>query len=135
MNPSFCIASMMKRVDYGVYYTTKLVVENKFRDVVQSGNGIMTLGMGTSVAGIPMEGIKMSDLNDLEDFIKFGEAAGKLPMPAENIRVAAKALRDAQPSWIWDAVKELETKIRSGEVTVPLAMEENVVTYWRGILG
>ena len=77
----------------------------------------------------------MSDLNDLEDFIKFGAAAGKLPMPAENIRTAAKALRDNQPSWIWNAVSELQTKITNGEVTVPLAMTENVVAYWRDILG
>lgn len=141
MNPSFCIASMIKRVDRGVYYTTELVKEGKFRDVVESGDGIMTLGMGTTVAGIPMEGISMSTLDDLDEFIKMGEEAEKLagksvlPMPPDEIRSAAKDLRDAQPSWIWDAVKELETKIRSGEVTVPLAMTEDVVTHWRGILG
>jgi len=135
MNPSFCIASMMKRVDYGVYYTTEFVVDNTFRDVVQSTGGIMTLGIGTTIEGIPITGIKMSDLNDLEDFIQFGAAAGKLPMPAENIRTAARALRDNQPSWIWNAVSELQTKITNGQVTVPLAMTENVVAYWRGILG
>lgn len=141
MNPAFCIASMMKRVDRGVYYTTELVKENKFRDVVQSEKGIMTLGMGTTVAGIPMEGIKMSDLSDLDEFIKMGEEAEKLtgksvlPMSPDEIRSTAKALRDAQPKWIWDAVDELETKIRSGEVTVPCVMTKDLVDYWRNILG
>jgi basic membrane protein A len=141
MNPSFCIASCIKRVDRGVYYSTELVKDGKFREVVESGDGIMTLGMGTTVAGIPMEGISMSTLDDLDEFIKMGEEAEKLtgksvlPMPPDEIRSAAKDLRDAQPSWIWDAVEELETKIRSGEVTVPLAMTEDVVTHWRGILG
>jgi basic membrane lipoprotein Med (substrate-binding protein (PBP1-ABC) superfamily) len=31
INPGFVIASMMKRVDKGVYYATKLVVDGKFR--------------------------------------------------------------------------------------------------------
>lgn len=135
MNPAFCIASMLKRVDLAVYYTTQLVKEGKFRDVVESEDGLVTLGIGTKIAGISMEGVKMSDLNDLNDFIEFGEAAGKLPMPADEIRSTAKALRDAQPDWVWNAVKELETKIRNGEVTVPGPSTEDEIAYWREILG
>jgi basic membrane protein A len=44
-------------------------------------------------------------------------------------------MRDAQPSWIWNAVAELEGKIRSGEVLVPLADTADTVAYWRNILG
>lgn len=135
MNPSFCIASCMKRVDLAVYYATQFVVDNTFREVVQEDNCVLSLGMATVVDGVTIDGVKMSDLNDLNDFIAFGAAAGKLPMPADNIRAAAKALRDAQPSWIWSAVSELDNKIRSGQETVPFANTENDVTYWRGILG
>jgi len=141
MNPAFCIASMIKRVDRGVYYTTELVKENKFRDAAISGGGAMTLGIGTTVAGIPMEGISMSTLDDLDEFIEMGvkaeELTGKsvLPMSPDEIRSTAKALRDAQPSWIWDAVEELATEIRNGEVTVPCVETKDDVTSWRGILG
>ena len=53
----------------------------------------------------------------------------------EWIRTKVSTMRDAQPSWIWDAVAELEGKIRSGEVLVPLADTAETVAYWRNIFG
>ncbi|MDJ0270951.1 MAG: BMP family ABC transporter substrate-binding protein, partial [Aigarchaeota archaeon] len=47
INPGFIIASMMKRVDRGVYYATMLTLIGKFRDVVQENEGVLTLGIGT----------------------------------------------------------------------------------------
>jgi len=141
INPGFVIASMMKRVDYGVYYATKLVLEKKFRDVVKEGKGSMTLGIGTTWAGVPMEGISVSTLADLDEFIAMGVRAEELtgekvlPMPPDQIRATCKAMREAQPAWIWDAMAELEKKIRTGEVVVPLAFTKEVVDYWRGIFG
>ncbi len=141
INPGFVIASMMKRVDKGVYFATKLVVEDKFRDVVQETGGTMTLGIGTKVAGEPMEGISISTLQDLDEFIEMGvraeELTGKKVLPAspEEIRAKVKAMREAQPDWAWEAVAELEEKIRTGEVEVPLAFTEDEIKRWRDELG
>ncbi|RLE74727.1 MAG: sugar-binding protein [Thermoprotei archaeon] len=141
INPGFVIASMMKRVDKAVYYATKLVVEGKFRDIVARNNGVLVLGIGTKVDGELMEGISVSTLADLDEFIKMGQRAeeltGKkvLPMAPEEIKNKVKAMRDAQPDWIWEAISELEEKIRSGEVEVPMVMTKEKVDYWRGILG
>jgi basic membrane protein A len=44
-------------------------------------------------------------------------------------------MRDAQPDWIWDAVAELEAKIRTGEVEVPMVVTEDAIAEWRAILG
>ncbi|MFQ5902482.1 MAG: BMP family protein, partial [Candidatus Binatia bacterium] len=141
MNPGFVIASMMKRVDFGVYYTTQWVKDNVFRDLVQSEGGEITLGIGTEVAGVLTEGISISTLADLDEFIEMGVKAEELtgePVllgSPEWIRDKVKAMRDAQPSWIWEAVAELETKIRTGEVEVPLAFTADEIADWRDILG
>lgn len=145
INPGFVIASMMKRVDYGIIYGTELVRRGLFREEGIVGypdeRRAMTLGIGTEVAGIPMEGISISTLTDLDEFIQMGveaeERTGEsvLPMFPDEIRTAARALREAQPNWIWTAVEELENKIRAGEVEVPLAISESEIIHWRSILG
>ena len=141
INPGFVIASMMKRVDKGVYYATKLVLDNKFRSIAASEGGVLTLGIGTKVAGELMEGISMSQLKDLDEFIEMGVTAEKLtgkkvlPATPEEIRAKVEDMRKSQPSWIWDAVAELEAKIRSGEVQVPCATTQELVNQWRAILG
>ena len=141
VNPGFVIASMMKRVDYGVYFPTKLILDGTFRDLVKETNGSLLLGIGTKTAGELMEGISVSTLDDLAEFIEMGvraeELTGKkaLPMAPAEIRAKATAMRAAQPAWIWEAVAELEEKIRTGEVEVPLAFTEEDITKWRDELG
>lgn len=141
INPGFCIASMMKRVDRGVYYTTKMVKENTFRQAVTQYGGWLTLGIGTSIMGVPVEGISVSTLADLDEFIAMGvraeEMTGEpiLPGPPAWIKEKAKELRDNQPAWIWSAVAELENKIASGAIVVPLADTKGAVDNWRAILG
>lgn len=141
INPDFIIASMMKRVDWGVYNATKLVVENNFRDAVAATYGWLTLGIGTIVLGELMEGTAVSTLADLDEFIEMGEKAENLtgetvlPFPPAEIRSKAAALRAAQPDWIWEAVEELENKIRTGELLVPLAGELEIVDNWRTVFG
>ena len=141
INPAFCIASMMKRVDRGVYYATKMVLENTFRQVVTETFGFLTLGIGTTILGTPVTGISVSTLADLDEFIAMGQRAEQttgepvLPGSAAYIKEKAKELRDNQPAWIWDAVAELENKIASGAVVVPLADTKAVVDEWRAILG
>ncbi len=141
INPGFVIASMMKRVDWGVYYATELVDKGIFRDEVANTNGLIILGIGTKVAGELKEGISVSTLDDLDEFIEMGERAEELtgtevlPMEPAQIRTKVEDMRDAQPSWIWDAVAELEAAIRTGAVEVPLADTKETVDSWRDILG
>jgi len=133
INPGFVIASMIKRVDRGVYYITQLVMEDKFRDAVAEYGNQITLGIGTTVLGIPMEGISVSTLEDLDAFIEMGIEAGIIgPEDRDTIYTKVKAMRDNQPAWIWEAVAELEEKIRTGEVEVPMVMTD-AIYYWRGI--
>lgn len=141
INPGFVLASMMKRVDKGVYFATQLVVDGKFRQVVAEGKGWATLGIGTSISGIAITGISVSTLADLDEFIQMGVNAEKLtgkkvlPMTPEEIKAKAKAMRDALPSWIWDAAKELEDAIRNDPNLVPLAFTKDAVDQWRAVLG
>ena len=141
INPGFVIASMMKRVDWGVFYATELVRKGKFRDAIKESPSGMLLGVGTTVLGIPMEGISVSTLADLDEFIEMGvkaeELTGKPVLPATpaEIRSKVEAMRAAQPAWIWQAVGELENKIRTGEVEVPCVFTEADIATWRGILG
>jgi len=141
LNPGFVLVSMMKRVDRGVYFATQLVVQGKFRQVVADNNGVVTLGIGTTISGISIQGISASTLADLDEFIQMGVDAEKLtgkkvlPMSADEIKSKVAAMRNAVPSWVWDAAKELEDAIRNGQVEVPLAMTKDVVDQWRTILG
>lgn len=152
INPGFVIASMLKRVDYGVTWTAGMVREGTFRDVVEDTGGVITLGIGTEVLGVPMEGIAVSTIANLDEFIEMGVRAeqvlGKkvLPMPKDEIKAKVEAMREAQPSWIWEAIAELEQKIRTGEPiadldgdgepeTVPLVETQDLIDYWRDILG
>jgi len=141
INPGFVLVSMMKRVDRGVYFATQLVVEGKFREVVSQNKGIVTLGIGTTISGIPITGISVSTLDDLNEFVQMGINAEKLtgkkvlPMTPEEITAAVKSMRDALPSWIWDAEKDLETAIQNDPTLVPLAMTQEVVDEWRATLG
>ena len=141
INPGFVIASMMKRVDKGVYFAAKSQVDGTFRDLVTQTKGTITLGIGTTVAGQLFEGISVSTLDDLATFIQFGIDAEKLsgrkilPFTPEQTAALVKEMRDAQPSWIWQAVAELEAKIRSGEVIVPAVQTRDAINLWRGIYG
>jgi basic membrane protein A len=134
INPGFIIASMMKRVDKGVYYATQLVLENRFRDVVEGYEGIITLGIGTEVLGALMEGISVSTLEDLNAFLEMGIEAGIIePENRDAIYEKVRAMRDNQPAWIWEAVAELEGDIRTSEAEVPMVLTEEAIAYWRDI--
>ncbi|MEM1963228.1 MAG: BMP family ABC transporter substrate-binding protein [Candidatus Caldarchaeum sp.] len=141
INPGFVIASMMKRVDRGVYYAALLTVIGKFKEVVADTNGVLVLGIGTKVGNLAMEGISVSTLADLDEFIKMGVDAEKLtgkkvlPMSPEEIRQKVTEMRQNLPSWIWDALTELESKIRSGQAQVPMVLTKEEVDRWRELLG
>jgi basic membrane protein A len=141
INPGFVLASMMKRVDKGVYFATQLVLEGKFRQVVADTKGFATLGIGTTISGIAMTGISVSTLADLDEFVQMGVNAEKLtgkkvlPMTPEEIKSKVTAMRNSIPSWVWDAEKDLENAISNDPTLVPLAMTKEVVDQWRATLG
>jgi len=134
MNPGLVIGSGMKRIDQAVLYICQLVQEGKFKDTVQDTNGILMLGIEDGASGI-------SNLELLDDFIQFGidyeELTGEqvLPASAEEIKADVEAMRDAQPDWVWEGLAEFESKIETGEITVPRADEEDEVDDWRAIFG
>ena len=112
INP-YVIASGMKRVDLAVLEAARLVHEGKFRDTAKSVNGALA---HTLVNG----GVALSDEKILGEFLQFAIASRSIePAKANAIVSAYKTLRSAQPAWFWPAVKELETKIKSGELIVP----------------
>lgn len=118
MKPGLVIASGMKRIDQAVLYICKLVRENKFKDEVKNTGGILTLGMAEGASGI-------SNLEMLDDFIQFGidyeNRTGEkiLPETSDQIKADVTAMRNAQPTWVWEGVSELENKIRDGTIVVP----------------
>jgi len=101
------LASMMKRVDFGVYSAIESVVNGNFK------GGVQILGPGNG-------GIAISRRQDLVDFIGFGVNGGAIT-EADRGTITANwdAMRAGIPSWIWDAVDELEAKIGSGEAEIP----------------
>jgi len=141
INPGFVIASMMKRVDRGVYFSTKWVKDGTFRTLVKQNSGTLVLGIGTKAAGQLAEGISVSTLADLSEFVQMGIQAEKLtkkkvlPASPDEIRARVKAMRDAQPAWVWSAVAELEKAIREGKVSVPLVLTKPDIEKWRKELG
>jgi len=108
---------------------------------VQETKGVITLGIGTKVAGELMEGHSISTLDDLPEFIEIAKRAeeltGKkvLPMTPEEIKAKVKEMREAQPKWVWEGMAELERQIRAGEVEVPMVMTEEAIKKWRDELG
>jgi len=103
--------------------------------------GSITLGIGTKVAGELMEGHSISTLDDLPEFIEIAKRAeeltGKkvLPMAPDEIRAKVEKMRKAQPDWVWEAMAELEEKIRTGEVEVPMVITKEDIDRWRDELG
>jgi len=121
VRPGWIITSMMKRVDTGVYTAAKMAVEGTFE------GGIIMLG--------PLDGgIAMSTLEDMDTFLRLGVEAGTIVAGERDaIFVRVKAMREAQPDWIWEGAAELEAQIK-GEV-VPLAFTADEIAFWRDIYG
>jgi basic membrane protein A len=101
------LASMMKRVDFGVYSAIESVVNGTFKGGVQ-------------ILGPHNGGIAMSGKQDLADFIQFGINGGAISASdSDQISSNWTAMRDEIPSWIWDAVAELQGQISDGSAEVP----------------
>ena len=101
------LASMMKRVDFGVYSAIEAAVNGSFKGGVQ-------------ILGPHNGGIAMSGKQDLADFIQFGIKGGAISA-SDSSQISSNwvAMRDDIPGWIWDAVAELQAQISDGTAEVP----------------
>lgn len=107
MNP-YIVASAMKRADVGVITACKLVLAGEFRD-----HPVLWMNLSN-------EGVWMSDEETLRTFIDYMIQIGELdPGEQEEIMTDWKALRAAQPAWIWEGIEELKAAIVANEVAVP----------------
>jgi len=122
LKPGFIIASMIKRVDQGVFTAAKLAKEGGFRG-------------GTLELGLKENGVSMSRLEDLETFLQLGIKAGAVKADQHDAIVKkVKAMRDSLPAYIWTAVSVLEQLIRSGKVQVPKVTTQDDLRKWRAEL-
>jgi len=108
-NGYHALASGMKRVDNACYSAVKSVVDGTFK------GGIVSLGLKE-------EGVAISGLSQLADFIDFGIAGGAVKADDFYNIIANWALdRATVPAYIWDAIDELNAGILSGDIVVPTA--------------
>lgn len=122
LKPGFIIASMIKRVDQGVFTAAKLAKEGSFRG-------------GTLELGLKESGVSMSRLEDLETFLQLGIKAGAVKADQHDAIVKkVKAMRDSLPAYIWATVSVLEQLIRSGKVQVPKVTTQDDLKKWRAEL-
>ncbi|MFZ8808840.1 MAG: BMP family lipoprotein [Pyrobaculum sp.] len=123
LKPGFILASMMKRVDVGVYEATKRAVEGTFQ------GGVMELGLKEG-------GVSVSTLDDLTQFLEIGIRAGAVKeSDAQNIINTVKEMRSRIPQWIWEAVDQFKQDIISGKEKVPLPTTQDQVVQLRRELG
>ncbi len=101
------LASMMKRVDFGVYSAIEAAVNGSFKGGVQ-------------ILGPHNGGIAMSGKQDLADFIQFGIKGGAISA-SDSSQITSNwvAMRNDIPGWIWDAVADLQAQISDGTAEVP----------------
>ncbi len=104
IKPGYIIASMMKRVDVGVYIAVSRALDY-YAGKISTYGGVLELGLKEG-------GISVSTLEDLDTFLAIAIQAGRKVNKTE-IYTRVKTMRDSIPSWIWDELKKLEELIRT----------------------
>jgi len=123
VEPGYVIASMMKRVDTGVYDVIKSALDGTFK------GGVLELGLKDN-------GVGLSRLEDMDEFLEIGIELGTIKAEDRDaIHNKIKAARDSLPSYIWNAVNELENEIRNGKVEVPKPQSKADVDKFRATYG
>ncbi len=117
IKPGFILASMMKRVDVGVYEAVKRVVEGTFE------GGVLELGLTEG-------GISVSTLDDLSTFIDVAIESGRQLNKTEIIQKVTQ-MRESIPDWIWNKVDDFANAIKNGTVKVPLPLTQEDVEQLR----
>ncbi|MEM0099917.1 MAG: BMP family ABC transporter substrate-binding protein [Desulfurococcaceae archaeon] len=110
IKPGFIIASMMKRVDVGVYEAVRRALDY-YAGKISTYGGVLELGLKEG-------GVGVSTLDDLDTFLEIAIQAGRRDINRDEIYAKVKAMRDSLPSWIWDAVKNLEDQLKNNPEAV-----------------
>ena len=125
IKPGVIIASMMKRVDVGVYNAVKQAEENQFR------GGVIELGLKEG-------GVKLSTLQDVKamfDSLPPDVREKKLKdlgfQNEEQLLEYLNKTRQQVPAWIWQAVDQLQQEIISGKILVPKATAKDQIELLR----
>lgn len=125
IKPGAIIASMMKRVDVGVYNAVKQAEENKFE------GGVVELGLKEG-------GVKLSTIDDVKAmFNALPEDTKKKKLQElgfnseDELFQFLEQTRKQVPDWIWQAVDELQNKIINGEIVVPKATSKDQIEQLR----
>ncbi|NJE42198.1 BMP family protein [Thermococcus sp. GR6] len=119
IKPGIIIASMMKRVDVGVYTAVKAAVEGTFK------GGVVELGLKEGGVGIStIEDVKEMFNSLPEDTKK--QKLQELGFDSEDQLFAKlEETRKQVPDWVWQAIDELKQKIIDGEIQVPAPMDKD----------
>lgn len=117
IKPGFIIASMMKRVDVGVYESVKRALDY-YAGKIDKYGGVLELGLKEG-------GVGVSTLDDLDTFLEIALQAGRTGINRTEVYEKVRAMRESIPSWIWDEVKNLENIIK----TNPSGVEVRGLTF------
>jgi basic membrane protein A len=108
IKPGFILASMMKRVDVGVYTAVKRALDYYAGKISKYG-GVLELGLAEG-------GVGMSRLEDLQTFLKLGVEAGTIkPEQEKEIIEKVKKMREQIPKWIWDEAYKLQETLKKNK--------------------
>ncbi|AMQ17964.1 BMP family lipoprotein [Thermococcus peptonophilus] len=119
IKPGVIIASMMKRVDVGVYNAVKAAVEGTFK------GGIVELGLKDNGVGLSTVDDVMAMFNSLPEETQKKKLQELGFNSKEELQQYLENTRKQVPDWIWQAVDELKQKIISGEIKVPAPMDKD----------
>ncbi|NJE07517.1 BMP family ABC transporter substrate-binding protein [Thermococcus sp. M39] len=121
IKPGVIIASMMKRVDVGVYKAVESVVKGTFK------GGIVELGLADGGVGLSTIDDVKEMFNSLPEDVKKKKLEELGFKSEDELFAKLEETRKQVPDWIWEAVKELEQKILSGEIKVPKAQNKEQI--------
>jgi len=121
IKPGVIIASMMKRVDVGVYTAVKDAVEGTFK------GGVVELGLKEDGVGLSTVDDVMAMFNSLPEDTQQQKLKDLGFNSKDELKQYLENTRKQVPDWIWDAVKELENKIKNGEIKVPAPMDKESI--------
>lgn len=105
IKPGFIAASMMKRVDVGVYEATRRALDY-YEGRISKYGGVLELGLAEG-------GVGVSSLEDLDTFLEIALQAGRTGINRDEIYSKVRAMRESIPSWIWEEVGKLEELIKT----------------------
>jgi len=118
IKPGVIIASMMKRVDVGVYDAVKEVMDGTFK------GGILELGLKEHGVGLSTVDDVMAMFNSLPEDTQKQKLKDLGFNSKDELKQYLEKTRAQVPDWIWDAVNQLQQKIVSGEIKVPAPMDK-----------